>query len=185
MKKKTTSTLSTLFILFSAFVFTFLFSHLALAENSFELTCRTKAKELAAETYKGCMTENRQVQLETIRKEYKEELANLKNQYDKKLKKLSGDHKKNDDDNRPQIQPLVTKSNVEGSVQLRKNRTRASGARQIAKPAAIGTQVIDLAEPVDAQINEPEESLDTARLEKKNGSDNNNEVEIVELQPQQ
>ena len=72
------------------FLAAFLLSQLgSAAEGSFEVMCRNKAKEIAADTYKGCMTENRQTQLEQIRKEYKEELSNLKNQYDKRLKKLS------------------------------------------------------------------------------------------------
>lgn len=60
------------------------------AQNSFELMCRNKAKEVAAETYKDCVTENRQSQVEQIRKEYQEKLGQLKNHYDGELKKVSG-----------------------------------------------------------------------------------------------
>lgn len=63
----------------------------ALASNggSIEFMCKTKAKEIAAETYKGCVLENKQAQVERIRKEYQSKLAELKSQYNNELKQLS------------------------------------------------------------------------------------------------
>ena len=61
----------------------------AAGTNSIEFMCKTKAKEIAAETYKGCVTENKQAQVERIRKEYQTKLAELKNQYNSELKQLS------------------------------------------------------------------------------------------------
>ncbi|MBC7459074.1 MAG: hypothetical protein H7235_12390 [Bdellovibrionaceae bacterium] len=57
--------------------------------NSIEFMCKAKAKEIAAETYKGCVTENKQVQVKRIRNEYQTKLAELKNQYNSELKQLS------------------------------------------------------------------------------------------------
>ncbi len=51
--------------------------------------CKAKAKEIAAETYKGCIVENKQAQIERIRKEYQTKLAQLKNQYNSELKQIS------------------------------------------------------------------------------------------------
>ncbi|MBC7753485.1 MAG: hypothetical protein H7Z71_04550 [Moraxellaceae bacterium] len=61
----------------------------AAASGSVEFMCKAKAKEIAAETYKGCVTENKQVQVERIRKEYQTKLAELKNQYNSELKELA------------------------------------------------------------------------------------------------
>jgi uncharacterized protein YecT (DUF1311 family) len=61
----------------------------AAGTSSIEFMCKAKAKEIAAETYKGCVTENKQVQVERIRKEYQTKLAELKNQYNSELKQLS------------------------------------------------------------------------------------------------
>ncbi len=56
---------------------------------SIEFMCKAKAKEIAAETYKGCVVENKQAQVERIRKEYQAKLAELKNHYNSELKQLS------------------------------------------------------------------------------------------------
>ena len=61
----------------------------AASSGSVEFMCKAKAKEIAAETYKGCVTENKQVQVERIRKEYQAKLAELKNQYNSELKELA------------------------------------------------------------------------------------------------
>ncbi len=61
----------------------------AAGTNSIEFMCKAKAKEIAAETYKGCVVENKQAQVERIRKEYQTKLAELKNQYNSELKQLS------------------------------------------------------------------------------------------------
>lgn len=61
----------------------------AASTGSIEFMCKAKAKEIAAETYKGCVTENKQAQVERIRKEYQTKLAELKNQYNSELKQLS------------------------------------------------------------------------------------------------
>lgn len=62
----------------------------AAGTSSVEFMCKTKAKEIAAETYRGCVVENKQAQVEHIRKEYQTKLAELKNQYNSELKQISG-----------------------------------------------------------------------------------------------
>lgn len=61
----------------------------SMAAGSFELMCRNRAKEIAAETYKNCVTENKQSQLKEIRKDYEAELAAVKARFENKLKKIS------------------------------------------------------------------------------------------------
>ena len=58
--------------------------------SSLELTCRAKAKDIAAKAYDSCLTEARTQQIEQIRKEYQKQLADLKAKYDRELKKVSG-----------------------------------------------------------------------------------------------
>lgn len=64
-------------------------SSAATSASSIEFMCKAKAKEIAAETYKGCVTENKQAQLDQIRKEYQAKLSELKNTYNSRLKQLS------------------------------------------------------------------------------------------------
>ena len=121
MKKK--STLNK-FLVFGAFAFTFAFSNISTAQASLELSCRVKAKELAAETYKGCMTEGRQSQIEQIRKDYKEKLTDLKNHYDKELKKLSSNQENTSSENGS------LKSKYEAKkADLKKSKQRLTGGR--------------------------------------------------------
>ena len=72
------------------FVFVISFGRLAFTqEASYELTCRAKAKEIAAETYKNCVTENKSAQLDQIKKEYQQKLKALKDDYEKELQRLN------------------------------------------------------------------------------------------------
>ncbi|WP_413584374.1 hypothetical protein [Bdellovibrio sp. HCB274] len=77
-----------------SFVFTILFANntFAAASNqvpaSGELMCRSKAKEIAASTYSGCMNEYNTAQVNAIREAYQKDLAAVKAKYDKKLKAL-------------------------------------------------------------------------------------------------
>lgn len=58
-----------------------------------ELTCRNKAKELAAQTYRSCITETKSAQIEQVRDEYQKKLTSLKSEYDKRLKRIAGGKK--------------------------------------------------------------------------------------------
>lgn len=64
-------------------------SALAATSGSVDLMCRSKAKEIAAETYKNCVTDIKQSQVKNLRKEYETKLAALKKHYDNELKKIS------------------------------------------------------------------------------------------------
>ena len=197
MKKQFKLTRVHLLSILGTFFFSFLLSQGVFAEASFEVMCRGKAKEIAAETYKGCMTEYRQTQLEQIRKEYKEELSQLKNQYDKKLKKLTGKsasssanaaaqnsaaeaNSSDSDSNRN----TAINSSAAATVELKRTRQRNSGARMPGKKVGSGTQVIDLSKSVDTQLNSNTEIAESARREKKDPSETN-DIEIVELPVQE
>ena len=60
------------------------------AQNTGDLTCRSKAKEIAARSYSNCVTEARNMQIDQIRIEYQKQLTDLKAKYDKELKKVNG-----------------------------------------------------------------------------------------------
>lgn len=112
---------------------------------SYELTCRNKAKEIAAETYKNCVTEHRQSQIEQIRKDYKEKMAELKNHYDNELKKISSDQQ--------QVPATANSNNSKITSQKPSKKTtkpaakmRSSGARSLPEKT-VKTQVIDLTAP--------------------------------------
>ncbi|MEZ0392201.1 MAG: hypothetical protein ACAH59_08305 [Pseudobdellovibrionaceae bacterium] len=55
-----------------------------------EASCRIKAKEVAVETYRTCVTDEKNAQIEQIKKEYAEKLQNLKSHYEQELKKMNG-----------------------------------------------------------------------------------------------
>lgn len=85
------------FVSFELIRFSFLVIGLALAVGAsameqppFEMACRMKAKEAAAETYKGCVTENRKAQIDQVRTEYQAKLKALKDEYDQELKRAAG-----------------------------------------------------------------------------------------------
>ncbi|WP_413291320.1 hypothetical protein [Bdellovibrio sp. HCB337] len=59
-------------------------------QSSMELTCRAKAKEIAAQTYSYCVTDARNTQIDQIRKDYQKQLTELKAKYDLELKKIGG-----------------------------------------------------------------------------------------------
>lgn len=60
----------------------------ARSEASYELSCRAKAKEIAAETYRTCVTENKSAEIDRLKKDYKERLRNLKDDYEVEVAKL-------------------------------------------------------------------------------------------------
>lgn len=68
----------------------FAFSAHAQQQSSMELTCRAKAKEIAAQTYSTCVTDARNTQIDQIRKDYQKQLTELKAKYDRELKKIGG-----------------------------------------------------------------------------------------------
>lgn len=61
-----------------------------------ESSCRVKAKEIAAETYRTCVTDQKNAQIEQIKKEYAAKLQALKAHYEQELKKMNGGKSKAD-----------------------------------------------------------------------------------------
>lgn len=55
-----------------------------------ESSCRVKAKEIAAETYRSCVTDQKNSQIEQIKKDYQAKLQALKVHYELEIKKLGG-----------------------------------------------------------------------------------------------
>ncbi len=107
------------------------------ASNSVDLMCRNKAKEIAAETYKSCITESKQAQVSSLRDEYKAELTDVKNRYDEKLKKISEGQSETTQSVKVKAQDsdssLRIKSEKQSKSSQRNGRVnkRASGAREI------------------------------------------------------
>ncbi len=147
----------------------------AFAETSYELTCRNKAKEIAAENYKNCVTENRQSQIEQIRSDYKEKMANLKDHYDNELKKISG---KSGSNSSAEPSP---KTNLQ-----RKSITKAmrsSGARSLPKKS-VRSEVIDLSAGASDSLNS-NETTNTSQNRLNNDGESAQDLEIVELPAQE
>lgn len=103
--------------------------------GSFELMCRNRAKEVAAETYKGCVTENKQTQIKEVRKEYEQELAAVKNRFENKLKKISKGESVKDSS---AIQSAPPQASSDDNISVQNNKPskegyikRSSGAREL------------------------------------------------------
>lgn len=54
-----------------------------------ENSCKAKSKEIALETYRGCVTDAKTAQIEQIRRQYKVKLLALKSYYEGELKKMN------------------------------------------------------------------------------------------------
>ncbi len=76
------------------------------SSNEIETTCRIKAKEVAAESYRGCVTEQKNTQIEQIKKEYAAKLQALKSHYEQELKKMNGSKAKAEDGNEAPAAPV-------------------------------------------------------------------------------
>ncbi len=70
--------------------FILVFKVKAFGQTAYELQCKAQAKEIALQTYQTCVTENRQAQIESVRKEYQQKLTELKEHYNRELKKAGG-----------------------------------------------------------------------------------------------
>jgi hypothetical protein len=80
-------------------IFSLLASSLAMAQEQvatpvrssveIETSCRVRAKEIAAETYKSCVSDQKNAQIEQIKKEYQDKLQALKAHYEAELKKMN------------------------------------------------------------------------------------------------
>lgn len=112
----------------TVFWMTVLFRTDTVLAQSYEVSCRAKAKEVAAETYRTCITENKQAHLQKIRSEYQQKLSELKNHYDGELKKLKSGTTSSAAAGATSA-PLVANPEKNNKV-----KTRKSGARSAALP---------------------------------------------------
>ena len=90
----------------------------AFGQTSQELTCKAQAKEVALQTYQGCVTEARKGQMDTLRKEYSAKLSELKEHYNKELKKAAGKEAAKDTNEE-------SNSSEEGNIQLKPTKKAA------------------------------------------------------------
>jgi hypothetical protein len=112
-----------------------------------EASCRIKAKEIAAETYRGCVTDQKNSQIEQIKKEYAAKLQALKAHYDQELKKMSGSKAKVEEGSSEQAP--VEKSEKTDSVSNKpasKKQKNASGSTPA--PKKVTKKVPSLPAPV-------------------------------------
>ncbi|OFZ29669.1 MAG: hypothetical protein A2622_10615 [Bdellovibrionales bacterium RIFCSPHIGHO2_01_FULL_40_29] len=173
MEQRLTLTSTNIVFILMAFIASLLVAHTSSAQQSLELSCRVKAKEIAAETYKGCITEGRQTQIEQIRKDYKEKLSDLKNHYDKQLKELA-----------PSVN-TKSKANAEVKKAETKTKTRVSGARSLPQKKTTAT-VIDFTTPTtDSQINTTENQPVEEQPQIVRDDTSSDDLEIVELPTQE
>ncbi len=94
----------------------------AFGQTSQELTCKAQAKEVALQTYQGCVTEARKGQMDSIRKEYSAKLTELKEHYNKELKKAAG---KEAGKEAAKETNEESNSTEEGSIQLKPSKKAA------------------------------------------------------------
>lgn len=134
----------------------------AQAESSFELLCRNQAKEIAAETYKNCVTEHRQGQVEQIRKEYQQKLSELKSHYDGELKKISGGKTRSSESK--------VRASSDDNI---KNETksvlkRSSGARELPEKKVssntVKSEVIDFTSPTKKETLPNDENTEIVEI---------------------
>jgi hypothetical protein len=65
------------------------------ASDNIDVMCRTKAKEVATQTYRTCVTENKTVQLDKLKKDFQSRMKNLKDEYEKEVQRIGGKVAKN------------------------------------------------------------------------------------------
>lgn len=109
----------------TVFWMTVIFRSGTVLAQSYEVSCRAKAKEVAAETYRTCITENKQAHLQKIRSEYQQKLSDLKNHYDGELKKLKSGNSSN---------VAASTAPLTSPEKNSKVKTRKSGARSAVLP---------------------------------------------------
>lgn len=135
----------------------------AFAQNSsVELMCRAKAKEVAAETYKGCVTELKQAQIEKIRTDYQSKLKELKDYYDGELRRVNG--------KAPQqsVAPMGAAVKGKAAPQQSQNGIRKNpqtGARSMAKSLPQKTSGVIESSPVSSPMIQQENSSETAVIQ--------------------
>ena len=100
--------------------------------NEIEVSCRSKAKEEAANIFKGCMSENKSAQIELIKKDYQDRLKAIKDNYEKELKKLSSKSAKSEKAGKSERIEMAKKAQSDNldtsemTIDLKQNNGRSS-----------------------------------------------------------
>lgn len=116
---------------------------LAAAESSFELTCRAKAKETAAEIYRGCISEKKSAEIERLQKSYQEKLRNLKSDYEKEIETLGVQKSKGKS---AKLSPFS--SSKKSKTQTNQTTEEETPSSQLADESQM-----DIPEPIPVQVN--------------------------------
>ena len=130
---------SKIFVILSAALCMPLAAKAAGEYSSQELSCRAKAKEVAAESYRGCVSEYKNAEIERLHKNYQKKLKALKDNYEKEVETLSGD----------------TPSRKGKAKKVAKNRPSADESTEV-KSSTVNTtgpddSMMDLPEPVPVE----------------------------------
>lgn len=135
---------------FVSFAFSTMMPSVSLAQVSYEVMCRNKAKELAALAYSNCMTSERQNQIDQIRSEYKDQLIKLKSSYGEKLKSLSDTENSQSETPAREMKPddtsknTITPENTEQQPQPVIDNTQENKSDEFATiPAAETTETVN------------------------------------------
>ncbi len=115
------------------------------AESEFELTCRSKAKELAAKIYKTCMTDMRSAHIENLKKNYQSKLNKLKEDYERDIEKLGGKSTKN-------------KKNLTASGKKSKQQTVTVDSDVESSSNIVDESIMDIPEPIPVETPPSENS---------------------------
>lgn len=152
----------------------FILGSTAFAQNSsVELICRSKAKEVAAETYKGCVTELKQAQIEKIRTDYQSKLKELKDYYDGELRRVNGKSPQQNS----QANGSISKSKAPQQSQSGVRKNPQTGARSMAKSLPPKTNGVIESSPASSPMIQQDHSSETAVIQ-------NSETPVsIELRP--
>lgn len=106
-----------------------------------ETSCRVKAKEVAADTYRSCVTDQKNSQIEQIKKEYQAKLQALRSHYESELKKMGTAKSKasiEDSDSSP-----VAPSEKGASVKMPSKKLSKAALAKRSKQKAVAAPVTD------------------------------------------
>lgn len=65
-------------------------SKMARAQGTIEVMCRSKAKEIALQTYQNCVTEEKTARLQDLKSRYKSRMSEVKDEFQRELDEING-----------------------------------------------------------------------------------------------
>lgn len=102
-----------------------------------ENSCRAKAKEVAADTYRSCVTENKTAQIEKIKADYQEKIKALKADYEAKIQMLGGKVTAKKDSKAAQTINKTDSEKTEGTQKIQEIKSDES-SMDIPEPVPVG-----------------------------------------------